>query len=77
MNIGVLRSRVRSKGAQALPKFTNFLKFLMPYLKARSFLKNLFYLSTPPAVYILHRAPRQSLYDYLPIDNPLASICRH
>lgn len=35
MNIGVLRSRVRSKGAQALPKFTNFLKFLMLYPKAR------------------------------------------
>ena len=35
MNIGMLRSRVRSKGAQALPKFTNFLKFLMLYPKAR------------------------------------------
>ena len=32
MNIGVLRSGVRSKGAQALPKFT---KFLMLYPQAR------------------------------------------
>ena len=35
MNIGVLRSGVRPKGAQALPKFSNFPKFLMPYPMAR------------------------------------------
>ena len=50
MNIGVLRRRVRSKGAQALPKFTNFLKFLMPYPMARKpSLNSLNSLSLPSA----------------------------